>query len=76
MKHDWILDVIADLATFAQENGLQALAEQLEDAKLVAATEMSQSQAQERNGRAGFAAGNATQVGNLHRTHGGCKDAG
>ncbi|QBF33620.1 hypothetical protein CFI11_20730 [Thalassococcus sp. S3] len=40
MQHDWILDVLADLNTFAKANGLGALAEQLDDAKLVAATEI------------------------------------
>ncbi len=40
MKNDWILDVLADLRTFAQANGLNALAEQLEDTALVAAGEI------------------------------------
>ena len=41
MKNDWILDVLADLKTFAHANGLIALAEQLEDTALVAAAEIS-----------------------------------
>ncbi len=40
MKYDWILDVLADLRTFAQANGLDALADQLDDTRLVAATEI------------------------------------
>ncbi len=42
MQYTWILDVLTDLRTFAQANGLLALAEQLDDASLVAATEISQ----------------------------------
>ena len=40
MKYDWILDVLADLRTFAQANGLDGLADQLDDTRLVAATEI------------------------------------
>lgn len=40
MKNDWILDVLADLKMFAKENGLVALAEQLDDTTLIAATEL------------------------------------
>ena len=40
MKYDWVLDVLADLKTFAQANGLDALAEQLDDTQLIAATEI------------------------------------
>ncbi len=40
MQNDWILDVLADLKTFAQNNGLGALAEQLDDTRLIAATEL------------------------------------
>ena len=40
MKYDWILDVLADLRTFAQANGLAGLADQLDDTRLVAATEI------------------------------------
>lgn len=41
MQNDWILDVLADLKNFADANGLGALAQQLDDAKLVAAVEIS-----------------------------------
>lgn len=40
MRNDWILDVLADLKTFAQSNGLSVLAEQLQDTALVAAGEL------------------------------------
>ncbi len=42
MTHnDWILDVLADLKSFATANGLGALAEQLDDTTLIAAAEIS-----------------------------------
>lgn len=44
MKNDWILDVLADLKTFAQTNGLSALADQLEDTAFVAAAEIASSE--------------------------------
>jgi hypothetical protein len=40
MRNDWILDVLADLQTFARTNKLTALAEQLGDTKLIAAAEL------------------------------------
>ena len=40
MQNEWILDVLADLRSFAQQNGLGILAEQLDDTRLVAATEL------------------------------------
>jgi len=40
MANDWILDVLADLKTYAKKNGLDALAEQLEETMLIAATEI------------------------------------
>ncbi|AVW92058.1 hypothetical protein [Celeribacter baekdonensis] len=41
MRNDWILDVLTDLRTFAEQNGLTASAEQLGDACLVVAAELS-----------------------------------
>lgn len=41
MQHDWILDVLADLKTFAQSNGLPGLAEQLDDTRHMALAEIS-----------------------------------
>ena len=41
MTHnDWILDVLADLKSFATANGLKGLAEQLDDTTLIAAAEI------------------------------------
>jgi hypothetical protein len=40
-QNDWILDVLADLKNFAAANGMVALAEQLDDTKIVAAAELS-----------------------------------
>lgn len=43
MGRDWIIDVLADLRTFAQENDLPLLAAQLDEAGLVAEVEIAQS---------------------------------
>lgn len=40
MSHDWILDVLRDLRSYARQNGMHALAEQLDDTALVAMSEM------------------------------------
>lgn len=40
MKYDWILDVLVDLRTFAQANGLDALAQELEQTRMVATVEI------------------------------------
>lgn len=40
MQNEWILDVLADLSTFAQKNGLGGLAERLDDTRLMAAAEL------------------------------------
>lgn len=40
MHYNWILDVLNDLRSFADSNGLPVLSEQLADAQLVAATEL------------------------------------
>ena len=40
MKHDWILDVLIDLCTFARGNDLLTLAAQLDDRQMVAAIEI------------------------------------
>ncbi|SLN59749.1 hypothetical protein ROJ8625_03024 [Roseivivax jejudonensis] len=40
MRHDWIINVLSDLGTFARQNGLTALAAQIEDAKFVAHAEI------------------------------------
>ncbi len=40
MAHDWILDVLTDLKAYATKNGLSALADELDEVTLVAATEI------------------------------------
>ncbi|MEQ8291007.1 MAG: hypothetical protein RIA08_02285 [Roseovarius sp.] len=40
METEWILDVLADLRTFARQNGLPALAEQIDETCLLAAVEI------------------------------------
>ena len=41
MQNDWILDVLSDLRSFAQKNGLVRLAQQLDETALLAAVEIS-----------------------------------
>lgn len=40
MNAEWVLDVLSDLKTFSRENGLCGLSEHLDDAMVVAATEI------------------------------------
>lgn len=40
MQHEWLIDVLADLKTFARGQGLGALAAALDDASLVAMAEL------------------------------------
>ncbi|SHL44730.1 hypothetical protein SAMN05443432_101532 [Roseovarius litoreus] len=40
MQNEWILDVLVDLQAFARQNGLFALADQLDDTRLLAALEL------------------------------------
>ncbi|MES0826282.1 hypothetical protein [Ruegeria sp. SCP11] len=47
-QNEWILDVLSDLNAFAVENGLIALAEQLDDTKLIAAAEIASIKAEVR----------------------------
>ena len=49
MSNSWILDVLADLKSFAIRNDLAALAEQLDDTTLIAATELASKDGGERN---------------------------
>ena len=44
MLHEWVLDVLSDLRSFAQENDLAALAAHLDDAGLIAAAEIASHQ--------------------------------
>lgn len=49
MSNNWILDVLADLKSFALRNELLLLAEQLDDTTLVAATEIASKEGGARN---------------------------
>ncbi|SLN52524.1 hypothetical protein AQS8620_02304 [Aquimixticola soesokkakensis] len=40
MPNEWIIDVLTDLRAFAEKNGLPATADQLDDARLIVATEL------------------------------------
>ena len=42
MKYDWILDVLTDLKAFATAQGLDGLADQLDQTCLLAAAEIAQ----------------------------------
>ena len=43
MQHDWVINVLADVKTFAQCNGLDRLAEHLDDTMMVATAEIAAS---------------------------------
>lgn len=45
MRNDWILDVLTDLRTFAEQNGMAASADHLSDACLVVAAELANTEA-------------------------------
>ena len=60
MQNEWILDVLTDLRTFAHQNGLPTLAEQLDDTHLLAASEL----ASKAKGHTANERGTATTVGN------------
>ncbi len=63
MRSDWILDVLADLKTFALSADLPVLAEQLDDTAIVALAEIAaleertQAQAHEQDNRTGIHSG-------------------
>jgi len=40
MQHDWMIDVLSDLRTFAKNHEMKQLADQLDDTILTAAKEM------------------------------------
>ena len=63
MKNEWILDVLSDLRNFAHNNGFSVLAEQLDDTKLVAASELTS----DRKGELGSALNDAGKARGLHR---------
>lgn len=59
MDNGWILDVLADLRTFARRNGLPALAGQLDDTLLLATAEITST----RQGKPGHERGPAKATG-------------
>ena len=63
MSNNWILDVLADLKSFALRNSLDALAEQLDDTTLVAATEIASKERE----ALGVLNGDVADTGNFHR---------
>lgn len=71
MSNTWILDVLADLKSFAVRNDLTALAEQLDDTTLVAATEIASKEGGAPKARKADVAG----TGNLHRRIGSSENA-
>jgi hypothetical protein len=64
MQIDWILDVLADLRTFAERNGLPRLAEELDDTRRRAALELAAHDPAAGNGTAddGQALGSAREA--------------
>ncbi|WP_371171285.1 hypothetical protein [Aliiroseovarius sp. 2305UL8-7] len=47
MSDEWIIDVLTDLKAYAVKNGLDITAEQLDDARLIAMTEIASASRQE-----------------------------
>ena len=62
MANDWIIDVLSDLQAFATKNDLTVLSEHLDEAKLIAAAEISSVEARE----TGPVRAGAKRTGNLH----------
>ncbi|HBS48846.1 MAG TPA: hypothetical protein DEA05_01530 [Rhodobacteraceae bacterium] len=67
VQNVWILDVLADLETFASANGLPMLAEQLGDTRLTAAAEIEARTNEARRGADGEAGDIAGSVGGRQR---------
>ena len=65
MRNEWIIDVLADLRAFAELNGMDATAAQLEDASLVALAELSSLDARARSGGAAVVEGHDGGAGNI-----------
>ena len=72
MKDDWILDVLADLRAFARGNGMDVLADGLDDLSMLARRELTLKMhiaAEEVRRDGGFS-------GTLSRAHAACERAG
>ena len=54
MRNNWIIDVLADLKAFAVSNELPKLAEQLDDAAIIAMTEIAVAGEEEAESSYGF----------------------
>lgn len=69
MKHEWMLDVLTDLKTFAKANGLPLLAEQLADTADLAAVEITSTEKRARsvNGNEHTFGGYSPEVGDSRR---------
>jgi len=68
MANDWMLDVLADLKSFAESNGLGATQRQLDQAMITVSNELASVQ--------GIAQGTAQgigHVGEFHRSSSGCQ---
>lgn len=65
MRNDWILAVLTDLKTFAQDNGLGGLSEQLDDTMLIAAAELASACGREQD----FAFAEQGKAGAVHQLH-------
>jgi hypothetical protein len=62
MRQDWIIDVLADLRSFAAKNGMTGLKHQLDDTLIIAAADIDARAAGPRN-----ASNDEPSIGNLHR---------
>ena len=69
MKTIWILDVLEDLKSFALANGLPVLAEHLDDARLIAATEIASQQQKGPSQGYGKAGASGQDFGKLGQHH-------
>lgn len=65
MPNEWIIDVLADLKAYAALNGLEATAAQLDEASLVALTELSGPAAPAGDGMGTATGGHEGEAGNV-----------
>ena len=65
MPNDWIIDVLADLRSFAEISGMEATAARLEEASLVALAELSSLDAEARDGAVAAAGRHESRAGNV-----------
>ncbi|MDR5653677.1 hypothetical protein [Ruixingdingia sedimenti] len=53
MRHDWILDVLDDMKTYAARNGLDALAAKVDEALRIARAELAAARGEGAGGKTG-----------------------